>query len=340
MDKKDRKTLKNSSLTKFIYKGFFMPKLITTFLTACVGLINFSAHSQDSYPSRPVSVIVPFQAGHGVDLMARALASEFSKITGQAFPIINREGAVGTIGFVALAAAKPDGYTVAISPNTPLTILPHILKSVAYTYDSFVPVCQSFENVMALFVGPASPYKTYQELVAAAKSQPGKFSWGTTGVGSVPHLSASAWLATAGVDAVHVPFRGEPQLLPQLISNEITFASASISGMAGKGVRPLAVFAEQRHFAYPDVPTMAELGHAAGVPGLNGMFAPRGTPESVLASLEKTCAEVTSSEGFRASAARLNQRVSFLGRRDFDKRLRADFDEKARLVKQLNIKAE
>jgi tripartite-type tricarboxylate transporter receptor subunit TctC len=110
--------------------------------------------------------------------------------------------------------------------------------------------------------------------------------------------------------------------------------------MVGKGVRPLAVFAEQRHIAYPDVPTMVELGFAAGVPGLNGMFAPRGTPEPVMAILEKTCAEVTASEGFRASAARLSQRVAFLGRRDFDKRLRADFDEKAKLIKQLNIKAE
>lgn len=317
-----------------------MRRLVATFITACVGVSIFSAQSQEPYPSRPVTVIVPFQAGHGVDLMARALASEFSKITGQAFPIVNREGAAATIGFASLAAAKPDGYTVAVSPNTPLTIAPHIIKSVTYTYDSFIPVCQSFENVMALFVGSASPYKTYQELVAAGKSQPGKFSWGTTGVGSVPHLSASAWLATAGLDAVHVPFRGEPQILPQLISNEITFSAASISGMAGKGVRPLAVFAEQRHFAYPDVPTMAELGYSAGVPGLNGMFAPRGTPESVLASLEKTCSEVTSSEGFRTSALRLNQRVSFLGRRDFDKRLRADFDAKAKLIKQLNIKPE
>lgn len=317
-----------------------MRNLVATFLTACMGLAMCSAGAQEAYPSRPVTVIVPFQAGHGVDLMGRALASEFSKITGQAFPIVNREGAAATIGFAALAAAKPDGYTVAISPNTPLTIAPHVIKNLAYTLDSFAPVCQSFENVMALFVGSASPYKTYQELAAAVKSQAGKFSWASSGVGSVPHLSASAWLATSGLDAVHVPFRGEPQILPQLISNEITFAAASISGMAGKGVRPLAVFADQRHFAYPDVPTMAELGHSAGVPGLNGMFAPRGTPEAVLASLEKTCAEVTSSEGFRAAAARLNQRVSFLGRKDFDKRLRADFDEKAKLIKQLNIKAE
>jgi tripartite-type tricarboxylate transporter receptor subunit TctC len=317
-----------------------MRRIVSSFFTTCIVLSALTAFSQDAYPSRAVSVIVPFQAGHGVDLMARALASEFSKVTGQAFPIINREGAAATIGFSALAAAKPDGYTVAISPNTPLTIAPHILKSVTYSYDSFIPVCQSFENVMALFVGPSSPYKTFQELIAAGRAQPGKLSWGTTGVGSVPHLSASAWLAAAGLEATHVPFRGEPQLLPQLIGNEINFASASISGMVGKGVRPLAVFAEQRHIAYPDVPTMVELGFAAGVPGLNGMFAPRGTPEPVMAILEKTCAEVTASEGFRASAARLSQRVAFLGRRDFDKRLRADFDDKAKLIKQLNIKAE
>lgn len=126
---------------------------MTSLLTAYVGLTALSAWSQEAYLSRPVTVIVPFQAGHGVDLMARALASEFSKLTGQAFPIVNREGAAATIGFSALAAAKPDGYTVAISPNTPLTIAPHIIKSVAYIYDSFIPVCQSFENVMALFVG-------------------------------------------------------------------------------------------------------------------------------------------------------------------------------------------
>lgn len=107
-----------------------MRRLVATCITAYVGASIFSAHSQEPYPSRPVTVIVPFQAGHGVDLMARALASEFSKLTGQAFPIVNREGAAATIGFASLAAAKPDGYTVAISPNTPLTIAPHIIKSV------------------------------------------------------------------------------------------------------------------------------------------------------------------------------------------------------------------
>jgi tripartite-type tricarboxylate transporter receptor subunit TctC len=301
----------------------------------CVSVSESPA--QGAYPIRPVTVIVPFQAGQGVDVMARALAVELARITGQPFPVINREGAAATIGFTALANAAPDGYTVAISPNTPLTVAPHLLRSVSYTYDAIIPVCQSFENVMAIFVGPGSPYKTMNELVAAGQAQPGKFNWGTTGVGSVPHLSGSALMQVARLSATHIPFRGEPQLLPQLLANEITFAAASVSGMAGRGVRALAVFSDQRHAAFADVPTVVELGYPAGVPGLNGVFVPRGTPEPVLAVLEKACADATASEGFRASAAKLHQRVAYLGRRDFDRRLRADNEEKAKLVRSLNL---
>ncbi len=306
----------------------------------CVALAASICAAQDQFPSRPVTVIVPFQAGQGVDIMARALTVELARITGQSFPVVNREGAAATIGFAALANAKPDGYTIAISPNTPLTVAPHMLKSVSYTYDAIVPVCQSFENVMAVFVGAGSPYKSLKDLIAAAQTAPGKLNWATTGVGSVPHLSGAAFLQAAQLSATHVPFRGEPQLLQQLVTSEIGFASASVSGMAGKGVRALAVFSAERHSAFPDVPTMAELGFPAGVPGLNGIFAPRGTPEPVLAALEKTCSEATASEGFRTFAARLHQRVAYLGRRDFDRRLRTDYDEKDKLIGTLNIKPE
>ena len=309
-------------------------------LAVQVWLTAGMARAQEVYPSKPVTVIVPFQAGQGVDIMARALAVELARITGQAFPVVNREGAAATIGFAALANAKPDGYTISISPNTPLTVAPHLIKSVTYTYDAFIPVCQSFENVMAVFVGPGSPHRTLKELITAAQAQPGKVNWATTGVGSVPHLSGAALMQSAKLEATHVPFRGEPQILQQLLSNEITFAAASVSGMAGKGVRPLAVFAEQRHSAFPDVPTLAELGYPAGVPGLNGVFAPKGTPEPVLVVMEKACADATASEGFRTSAARLHQRVAYLGRRDFDRRLRNDYDEKARLIKSLNLQPE
>ena len=317
-----------------------MRTLMLPFVVTVLCSLPASLMAQDVFPSKPVTVIVPFQAGQGVDIMARALAVELTRITGQGFPVVNREGAAATIGFAALAAAKPDGYTISISPNTPLTVAPYLVKSVTYTFDAFIPVCQSFENVMAVFTGTGSPHKTLKELIATAQAQPGKLNWATTGVGSVPHLSGAALVQAARIDAMHVPFRGEPPILQQLLANEIAFAAASVSGMAGKGVRALAVFSDTRHTAYPDVPTMAELGFPAGVPGLNGMFAPRGTPEPVLAVLEKACADATASEGFRTSAARLHQRVAYLGRRDFERRLRNDLEEKGRQVRALNLQPE
>ena len=317
-----------------------MRTLMLPFVATVLCSLPASLMAQDVFPSKPVTVIVPFQAGQGVDIMARALAVELARITGQGFPVVNREGAAATIGFAALAAAKPDGYTISISPNTPLTVAPYLVKSVTYTFDAFIPVCQSFENVMAVFTGTGSPHKTLKELIATAQAQPGKLNWATTGVGSVPHLSGAALVQAARMDAMHVPFRGEPPILQQLLANEIAFAAASVSGMAGKGVRALAVFSDTRHTAYPDVPTMAELGFPAGVPGLNGMFAPRGTPEPVLAVLEKACADATASEGFRTSAARLHQRVAYLGRRDFERRLRNDLEEKGRQVRALNLQPE
>ena len=317
-----------------------MRTLMLPFVATMLCSLPASLMAQDVFPSKPVTVIVPFQAGQGVDIMARALAVELTRITGQGFPVVNREGAAATIGFAALAAAKPDGYTISISPNTPLTVAPYLVKSVTYTFDAFIPVCQSFENVMAVFTGTGSPHKTLKELIATAQAQPGKLNWATTGVGSVPHLSGAALVQAARMDAMHVPFRGEPPILQQLLANEIAFAAASVSGMAGKGVRALAVFSDTRHTAYPDVPTMAELGFPAGVPGLNGMFAPRGTPEPVLAVLEKACADATASEGFRTSAARLHQRVAYLGRRDFERRLRNDLEEKGRQVRALNLQPE
>jgi tripartite-type tricarboxylate transporter receptor subunit TctC len=299
-----------------------------------------NAVAQETWPARPVTAVVPFPAGQGVDAMARALAGELARITGQPFPVVNREGAAATIGFASVVRSKPDGYTIAISPNTPLTIAPHLLKSVPYGFDAAIPVCQSFENVMAVFTGPQSPHRTLQSLLDAARASGGTATWGSSGIGSVPHLSAAGLLQAAGLSLTHVPYRGEPQILQQLLAGEILFASASVSGMSGRNVRALAVFSSERHPAYPDVPALGELGLPPGVPGLNGIFVPRGTPEPVVAALEKACAEATASEGFRAFAAKLHQRVAFLGRTAFERRLRADYDEKAALIKSLALQPE
>lgn len=296
--------------------------------------------AQESWPSRPVTAVVPFAPGQGIDVMARMLTNELNRMTGQAFAVVNREGAIGSIGTTTVARAKPDGYTLLIGPNTPITIAPHVLKSVPYTFDAIVPVCQTFENVMAIFVRQGSPWRSLQDLFAAAQAQPGKLTWGHTGPGSVPHLSMAGLLRTTPFKVQDVPFRGELQMLQLMLSGELSFAAASISGLYGRGLEPLAVFAEKRHAAYPDTPTVAELGYPAGVPGLNGVFVPQGTPAPVVAAIEQACKSAVESEAFTSFASKLRQTPAFLGSQAFTERLRADYEAKGRLVRELELKPE
>ncbi len=307
---------------------------------AVIGLIPAVPLAQESWPSRPVTAIVPFPVGQGIDVMARVLTTEMSRITGQPFAVMNREGAIGSIGTTAVVRAKPDGYTLLIGPNTPITIAPHVLKAIPYTFDAIVPVCQTFENVMAVFVKQGSPWRSLKDLFEAAKAQPGKLTWGHTGPGSVPHLSMAGLLRTTDLKVQDVSFRGELQVLQLMISGELNFAAASISGLYGRGLEPLAVFGTQRHAAYPDTPTVAELGYPAGVPGLNGVFVPQGTPAPVVAAIEKACRTAVEAEGFTTFAARLRQTPAFLDSAAFTKRLREDYDAKGKLVRELDIRQE
>jgi len=297
------------------------------------------AVAQDKYPSQPVTIIMPFTAGGGVDILSRVMANELTRILGQSFVVVNRDGAAGSIGFAQLAQAKPDGYTISISPATPMTNVPHLLKNLAYTFDSFEPVCAQFENVFAILVNQASPYRTLQELVDAGKAQPGKLSWGAVGTGSIPHLSGATFAKRAGADFNYVPYRGDAQMLPNLMSGEISFGVGAISSITGRNLRPLAVFAEKRHPGAPDVPTVVELGYPNVPPGYNGMFAPRGTPAAVLDTLEKACEQAVGSEGYRSQLAKLNQTAQFEGRAAFAAKLKADFELKARMVAELGLKA-
>ena len=313
---------------------------VATIMTAWIAAWTGHALSQDKYPSQPVTAIVPFTAGGGVDILARVLATEFGRLLGQPFVVVNRDGAAGTIGFTQLAQAKPDGYTISISPATPMTNTPHLMRNLSYTFDSIVPVCSCFDNEFAVLVNQASPYRTLKELIDDAKSKPGKLSWGSVGYGSIPHLSGAALTKAAGVDVNNIPYRGDAQMLPNLISGELTFGVGALSSIAGRGLRPLAVFSDKRHPGAPDVATVIEQGYPNVPPGFNGVFAVKGTPDAVLDTLEKTCEQVVRSDTYRAQLEKLNQTPNFEGRADFARKLRADFEFKGRLVKELELKVQ
>lgn len=298
------------------------------------------AHAQEKYPSQPVQVILPFAAGGGVDIMGRAFSAEMGRILGQQFFVVNRDGGGGSIGFGALAAARPDGHTLVFSPATPITNVPHVMKNLSYSFDSFTPVCQVFENVFAVAVLQASPLKTLQDLLDAARAQPDRLRYGHAGLGSIPHLSMAALASAAGVKMTQVPYRGDAQMLPQLMGGEIEFGVPAISSISGRGLRVLVVFSDKRHPGEPNAAAVTELGYPYIPPGLNGVYALKGTPRRVLDTLETACEQATKSDAFRAQAAKLTQPVVFMKGEDFAKRLAADYDMKGKLIREIGLKQE
>jgi tripartite-type tricarboxylate transporter receptor subunit TctC len=310
-------------------------------LLACAIAVAPSAHAADApYPAQPVQIIMPFPPGGGADLVGRALAAGLTARLGQPFAVVTRDGAAGAVGFAALAQAKPDGYTLAASPATPMTNVPWLQKQLPYRFETFTPICQTFENVFTIAVRPESRYRVLKDLLDDARARPGQVLYGCAALGSVPHLSVEALAKGAGVRFTLVPYRGDTDVLPHLLSRELDFGALALVTLSGRDLRPLVVFNNTRNAAVPDVPAAGELGMPDIPPGLNGLFAPRGTPEPVLARLERGCAETVASAEFRDRLARLNGQIAYLDRAAFTQRLRADYELKGRLIREIGLAAQ
>jgi tripartite-type tricarboxylate transporter receptor subunit TctC len=300
-----------------------------------------SAFAQ-TWPSKQIEMIIAFPAGSGVDVIGRAMGAAVAQQVGQNIVVLNRDGAAGTLGFGALAAAAPDGHVIAFGPTTPIANAPYLVKGVRYNVESFSYICQVFENVFAVAVGPQSKIKSVQELLAAAKENPGKLTYGHAGIGTIPHLSMENM-----ADALHhqftaVPFRGDAPLVPALLRGEVDFASVGVSTIRPQpAIRPLAIFADKRHPAYPDVPTVKELGVATSVPpGHNGVFAPRGISTDVRSALEGACRTALKQDAIAKVMANTGQTIEYLNGADFHAQTVADYKSKGELIKRLRLSAQ
>jgi tripartite-type tricarboxylate transporter receptor subunit TctC len=313
--------------------------VVASCLSLAAGWMPAAACAQSAYPARPVQVIVAFPAGGSVDVMARHLVSAMSSLLGQQFVVVNRDGASGTIGFGHLAAARPDGYTLGAGPTTSI-IARHLVKDLRYGVDSFEYICQSFENVFTVSVPPESPFRSIDDVIAAARANPGKLSYGHSGNGTVPHLSVANLAHRLGLNVIPIAYRGETAALPDVIAGRVDFGAPSVAVVVGQKMRVLAVFADRRHPSFPEAPTFSELGMPSMPPGLNGLFAPKGTPPEILAMLERACEQATRSESFRAGAQRMHQPVVYLGSAAFAERARTDDRYKGELINLLGIKPE
>ncbi len=263
-------------------------KLIATMAAGAVLLVCAagSATAQD-YPSKPVKIIVPFLAGGPNDVVGRLVAQQLGEELKGSFIVENVAGAGGRLGIGNLAKSAPDGYTLAITANAPMAIVPHLFEKIPYDpLKSFVHVAMVANGTLTISTNPKVPAKTLGELIALAKSKPGELAYGSPGIGSLPHLAAEMFQAATGAKLRHVPYRGGSAVTQDLLAGHIQLsfeAPLAAAGLHQKGVmRMLAVLDDERFKAAPDVPTAAE----AGVKGVEinfwtGVLAPAGTPPPI-----------------------------------------------------------
>ena len=295
-----------------------------------------------AFPDRPITIINSYATGSSTDAVARALAEAFSVEFGQNVVVTSQSGASGVVGMRALAAAAPDGHTLAYSPLVPLVVQPHLVRNTGLGPGAVATVCNVTENILGLMVRADSPVRDLPGLVAAARQRP--LSYGSPGPNSAPQLGVERIRAAAGGDYTHVPFRGDAASLTEVIAGRLDFAAivaASGVPMARSGqTRMIAVFSDRRHPAFPDVPTAREQGVDALQPSYAGLFAPRGTPEAVLARLEAACERAMSSETFARVAANWGVVPDFRPRAELQARLDREYEETGRVLRRLGVRPE
>ncbi|RZT39246.1 Bug family tripartite tricarboxylate transporter substrate binding protein [Cupriavidus agavae] len=258
---------------------------------AALAILSFGAHAE-TWPAKPVKIIVPYPPGGAVDAVTRKMAQRLTEQTSQSFFVENKAGATGTIGSQQVARSAPDGYTL-LANDTTYALLPHIFRKLPFDYaQDLQPVCAYVFAPMGVVVKAESRYKTLNDLLAAARAAEDKVSYGSGGPGSTPHFASEALGIATGAHFMHVPFKGAGEATVALLGGTVDFQMASISGVIGQvqgnKLRVLAVSGDKRLPALPTVPTFAEAGvRDYGVTNFTGLWAPKGTPPDVLARIQK-----------------------------------------------------
>lgn len=252
--------------------------------------LPFPAAQAQTFPAKPLTIVVPATPGGAIDLAARLIGAKYTAAWGQPVTIDNKGGAAGMLGTDQVAKAAPDGHTLALVASSH-AINPSMYRKLPFdTVKSFEPVMQTHVVPLVLVVSNGVPAKTLPELIAHLKANPGKFSFASSGNGGAPHMSAELFKTMAGVDLVHVPYKGSTAAHGDLIAGRVALMFDTVAAIAGqiKGgtVRAIAVTTASRSGVLPDVPTMAE----AGLKGYEtstwgGLLAPAGTPKDVVAKL-------------------------------------------------------
>ena len=322
---------------KYLSSVLFL--LLTTIASTDAGIAA-------DYPVKPVRLVVPFPPGGTLDILARGLAPDLAGQLGQQVVVENRPGANGVIGYELVARAPADGYTLLIGGGSGIAVHPALLSKLSYDpVKAFAPVTMLATFPSVLIATPSFPANSVQELIALAKATPGKLTYGSPGTGNVNHLVGEMFKSLAGVDIVHAPYKGAALVVTDVVAGHVPIGFVLLPGAlpqmrAGK-LKALAVTADQRVSAAPNLPTMAE----AGVPGLDlfdwaGILVPAGTPHEVISRLNQDISKAVRSpemrqrwieQGFEPRATTTDELAAAI---------KSDVDKWGRIVRQAGIRAE
>jgi tripartite-type tricarboxylate transporter receptor subunit TctC len=307
-------------------------RLILPLLVLVACSLAGAAAAQEPYPSRPISLVVPFPPGGVADLTARPVAAAMEKALKQPVGVVNKTGAAGAVGMQFVATSKPDGYTLLLALSS-ISIIPEADKLFgrppAFTVDQFAPVALISADPTILVVRTESPWKTAKEFIEDAKKRPNQISYSSSGIYGTLHMAMELLSHAAGIKLRHVPYNGAGPALTALLGGHVDALASGPSVVlpqikAGK-LRALAGWGEKRVAALPDVPTFKELGYPEAEFYIwAGLFAPKGTPEPVLAKLREAARAGVADPDFKAAMDKLETPIAFKQGPEFQKFFEAD----------------
>lgn len=296
------------------------------------------------YPSRPVTIVVAYTPGGATDIIARVVAEKLSQVLGKSVIVVNKPGAGSNIGSDFVARAKPDGYTLLLETIANATNM-SVYSNVPYnTQRDFSPIVQLSASSSILATNPALPVKNLKELIALAKAEPGKLSIASSGVGSSPHLAAELFKLRAGIDLIHVPYKGATPAMMDVMSGTVSMAFMTSLGsmpqMQKGELRPIAVASVKRLADLPDVPTTQEAGLSDfHVTSWNGLAAPMGTPDAIIQKLNKAVNNVLEMPDVKKKLAELGTTPVGGTSAEFTDYVNAETKKWAEVVKAAGISA-
>lgn len=313
-------------------------------LRACVVTLAMltagASATAQTWPSKPVRVIVNYAPGGSTDNATRPFMEKLSVAMGQQFVIENKGGAAGAIGVEAGTKSAPDGYTFFATPVATVTILPNARQTPYDTFKDMIPVALYADSTLVFAVHPSVPAKTVPEFVAYAKQNPGKISFGSSGLGTLTQMICESLNRSGGIEMLHVPYRGGAESLSDFLSGVVqAFSEGNVLPhvKAGKA-KLLAVVDSERHPDFPDVPAMQEIYPDFGVLNWFGLFAPANTPEPIVRRMNEEMNKVAKLPEIREHLLKLALKPRVSTPEQFAAQLRSDFDRYGKLARDIKLK--